>query len=295
MERLIIGCGYLGSRVAARWLAAGDRVSALTRSAENAARLQECGITPYLGDVLQPDSLAQLPAVDTVLWAVGWDRASGKSQHEVYVQGLQNALRHLSGRYSRWVGISSTSVYGQTNGEWVDETSPCEPTQPNGQVCLEAEELVRDTTFMVDATRRVTLRLSGIYGPGRLLSRVAGLRAGEPISGKPDSWLNLIHVDDAAEAVLCVATAVDPSPQYLISDSEPLTRHDYYSLLASLVEAPPPRFADDGSIGGSLSAGTRTAGLNKRCSNALARQELAWNLKYPTYREGLPHAVGAVE
>lgn len=288
MQRLIIGCGYLGWRVARRWVAAGDRVAALTRSAETADKLRAEGVEPYLGDVLQADSLSQLPAVDTVLWAVGWDRSSGRSQQEVYCGGLENGLRQLAGRCSRFVYVSSSSVYGQSAGEWVDEDSPCHPLQPNGQVCLAAEPLVNGLNKKCGTARGIVLRLSGIYGPDRLLSRVETLRSGEPLSGNPDGWLNLIHVDDAAQAVMLAAEIPDPRPVYLVSDDEPLLRRDYYSLLAELVGAPSPQFADNAAQAG----GSRTQGFNKRCRNTLARESLGWTLTYPTFRQGLPQAVG---
>lgn len=290
MRRLIVGCGYLGKRVAARWLAAGDCVSALTRSTENATRFSTSGMVPYVGDVLVPESLSQLPEVDTVLWAVGWDRSSGKSQQDVYVTGLENTLRHLAGRGSQLIYISSTSVYGQSAGEWVDEHSACRPTQPNGEVCLAGEQLVYNFRNE-QQTRATVLRLSGIYGPGRLLSRIASLQSGEPLAGNPEAWLNLIHVDDAAEAVLCCAAAADPHPLYLVSDDEPLSRRTYYSALATLVGAPPPRFEESASPSGRRSGGESLTGLNKRCRNTLAKRALAWQLQFPTYRQGLPQAV----
>lgn len=294
MRRLIIGCGYLGTRVAARWLAAGDSVSALTRSTENAAGLSSRGISPIVGDVMRPETLAALPEVDTVLWAVGWDRTSGVSQGDVYVTGLHHVMQQISRRAERLIYISSTSVYGQSNGEWIDEASVCEPTQPNGQACRDAElSLGEWRPFGIDSPMTTALRLSGIYGPARLLSRVAALKSGEPLAGNPDAWLNLIHVDDAAEAVVLSADRKVPSPLFLISDNEPVVRRAYYSALAELIEAPPPRFADEDSSPAISAGGTRTVGLNKRCRNAYARRLLNWTPKFPTYREGLVHAVGA--
>lgn len=294
MRRLIIGCGYLGTRVAARWLAAGDSVSALTRSAENAAGLRSQGISPVVGDVMRPETLAALPDVDTVLWAVGWDRTSGISQRDVYVNGLQHVMQQISRRAERLIYISSTSVYGQSNGEWIDEASVCEPSQPNGQACRDAElSLGQWRPFGIDSPLTTTLRLSGIYGPARLLSRVAALKSGEPIAGNPDAWLNLIHVDDAAAAVTLSADRKIPCPLCLISDNEPMTRRAYYSALAELVGAPRPRFAEEDPAQGTAGGGTRTVGLNKRCRNAYARRMLNWTPQFPTYREGLVHAVGA--
>jgi nucleoside-diphosphate-sugar epimerase len=292
MRRLIVGCGYLGKRVAARWLAGGDSVFALTRSPENAAGLQAQGISPVLGDVMRPETLAALPEVDTVLWAVGWDRSSGISQRDVYVNGLRNLLHQVTRRASRLIYISSTSVYGQTDGEWIDETSATNPSQPNGQACLEAENSLEPWRPGGGESPVATiLRLSGIYGPGRLLSKAATLRNSEPLAGNPDAWLNLIHVEDAAEAVVTCAAHDIPSPLFLISDNEPVPRRVYYSALAELVGAPPPRFAEDDASQASSTGGTRTVGMNKRCRNTFARRLLQWTPRYPTYREGLAQAV----
>lgn len=294
--RLIIGCGYLGRRVAARWLAAGDSVTALTRSADHAADLKAAGMEAVVGDVLDPHSLMALPEVETVLWAVGWDRSSGPTQREVYVTGLENVLRQITGRCSRLITISSTSVYGQSDGDWVDEATPCEPTQPNGQVCLDAERLLER---WLPGTRNIPaatiLRLSGIYGPNRLLSRVAALKSGEPLAGNPEAWLNLIHVEDASDVVVHIAAASQPHPLYLISDDEPITRRTYYQALAELVAAPVPRFSEEGIERDAtpvVAGGTRTTGFNKRCCNAFAKQTLNWAPRFPTYREGLAQAVG---
>src|SRR5262245_27458277 len=92
LSRLIIGCGYVGRRAARRWVAHGDQVFALTRSESNAAQLRAMGVTPILGDILDAASLQSLPATDMLLYAVGLDRKSGRSQREVYVDGLQTVL-----------------------------------------------------------------------------------------------------------------------------------------------------------------------------------------------------------
>ncbi|MGE0375692.1 MAG: NAD-dependent epimerase/dehydratase family protein, partial [Planctomycetaceae bacterium] len=142
-SRLIIGCGYLGLRVARRWLAQGDAVAALTRSAERAAAFRERGIRPVVGDILSPDRLRDLPPATTVLYAVGYDRTTEASKRTVYVDGLRNVLLSLPKSVERFVYVSSTSVYGQSNGVWVDETSACEPRTDGGQICLDAERLLQ--------------------------------------------------------------------------------------------------------------------------------------------------------
>jgi nucleoside-diphosphate-sugar epimerase len=291
MRKLIVGCGYLGRRVARLWRDAGDDVVALTRSAEHARELTTEGIEPLLGDVTDPATLSALPAAEIVLYAVGFDRHSGKSQREVYVAGLENVLRQIAPRVGRFLYVSSTSVYGQTAGEEIDERSVCLPTQPNGEVCLEAEQVVwryfPKSAEGAGLQAANVLRLSGIYGPGRLLSRVAALQAGEPLTGNPDAYLNLIHVDDAAASVLACETRGRAAETYLVSDDQPIRRREYFELLARLSGAPRPRFAP------SSAEDTGTARLNKRCCNRKLHEELQVRLAYPTIESGLPHALSA--
>ena len=147
LPNLVVGCGYLGLRVARRWLAAGRRVAALTR--RNAERFSRLGLTPYVGDVLDPATLRGLPEAATLLYSVGLDRSSGQPMREVYVDGLGNVLTSLPS-VSRLIYISSTSVYGQTDGGLVDESSPAEPIEESGRVVLEAEQLLRSRAARCD-------------------------------------------------------------------------------------------------------------------------------------------------
>lgn len=284
-RKLIVGCGYLGRRVAQAWLARGDEVVALTRSESHAADFLQCGIDPILGDICN-DSLV-LPESDTVLFAVGYDKSSGRSQRGVAVDGLKRVLRSLAGRVRRFIYISSTSVYGQADGEWIDESTECQPVQPGGQICLEAESIVQATYRASDKSQAhaVILRLSGIYGPGRLLSRIESLRAGETIAGRGDAWLNLIHVDDAVAAILASEQQSQPGQVFLVTDDQPIRREEYYGLLAQLAGASPPVFEANIPHRGSN-------GLNKRCSNRRMRTELGVVLRYPTINAGLIHALG---
>ena len=284
MNRLIIGCGYLGRRVASHWLEAGDTVHALTRSSENARQLLRLGVIPVIGDVTSPESLAQLPACDTVLHAVGFDRNAGPSKREVYVDGLQNVLDRTAGRRGRFLHVSSTSVYGQQSGEVVDEESACEPAHEGGQICADAEQAVLQQLAGSTDSDTTVLRLAGIYGPNRLLSRIQAIRSGLSLPGPADAWLNLIHVDDAVQAVLAAGNADVLRTVYLVSDSQPVRRGDYYTRLAELLDANPPQF-DDAAVA------RHTRGLGKRCNNTRLREELCVTLQYPSIDEGLPHAI----
>jgi len=272
---LIIGCGYLGQRVAALWHQAGHTVQALTRSEPRAEEFRRQGWQPILGDLTQPGSLPRFAEIDTLLLAVGLDRRAGHSQREVYVRGLANLIDACDHPPRRIISVSSTSVYGQEQGEWVDEDSVTEPQAENGQVCLEAERLLHERW-----PHAQIVRSAGIYGPGRLIARVEQLRNGAPLAGRPDAWLNLIHVDDLATAVLAVVDRAPPGSTWLAVDNRPLTRQEFYLALTRRVGAPDPRFLE----GDSAVAG----GLNKRCSNRRLREELSWRLRYPTIEEGLP-------
>jgi nucleoside-diphosphate-sugar epimerase len=263
---LVVGCGYLGRRVAARWLAAGRRVAALTRG--NAAGLAESGVEPITGDVLDPPSLSKLPAAATVLYAVGLDRSAGRSMREVYVAGLGHVLDTLP-PCGRFVYVSSTSVYGQNDGVWVDENSPTEPTEENGKIVLDAERLLRSKL-----PGAIILRFAGIYGPGRYRKQ---LLSGEPFAGDADRWVSLIHVDDGTEAVLAAEARGEPGQTYNICDDEPVTRRAFYTHLAELLHAPPARFDHRPEPGSP----------NRRVSNARAKAALGWRPRFPSYREGL--------
>lgn len=289
MRRLVVGCGYIGLRVASAWRDRGDEVFALTRSEIRAVDLRAQGITPVLGDVTDRTTLGGLPECDTLLYAVGLDRTSGMSQHEVYVDGLRNVLDSIRGRARRMVYVSSTSVYGQDAGEWVDESSPCEPHNDSGRNCFEAEQLVWNLFLSSDAVSDSApsganvLRLAGIYGPGRLIARAKSLQAGEPVSGNPEAWLNLIHGDDATTAILRCVDQDLSGETVLVCDDRPMPRRDYYEAVARLVGAPVPQFTEAPAASG--------AGLNKRCCNRKLREQLQVPLAYPTIEEGLPQAL----
>ena len=275
---LIIGCGYLGRVVAERWLAAGHRVAALTRG--RADELQSLGVEPIVGDVTEAATL-HLPPVTTVLYAVGLDRSAGRPMRDVYVGGLTNVLAALP-RPAHVLYVSSTSVYGQTDGSLVDESSPTEPMEENGQIVLECERLLRETL-----PSAIVLRFAGIYGPGRVIRRTA-IEAGEPLASDPDHWLNLIHVADGARAVAAAADRGAPGATYNVADDTPVRRGDFYTAMAELLAAPPARFVPP-PPGAAAPPHERA---NRRVSNRRLRAELGIELLYPDYRAGLRQAVG---
>lgn len=270
--KLVVGCGYLGLRVARLWRHAGDRVYAVTRSAERARSLAAEGLDPIIGDVTAPAALPDLPAIDTLFWAVGFDRASGASYRDVHVAGLGRVLDAIPGA-PRVVFASSTGVWGTEDGSVVDETTPAHPTREAGRVLLEAEEMLRART----GDRGTALRFAGLYGPDRL-PRLEDLKAGRPIAADPDSWLNLVHVDDAARIVVAVAAAPHARRLYVVSDGHPVRRRDWYAHLATRTGSPPPTFD---------TAAERTRGADKRVDPSLLFRDIPLTLAYPDSFRGI--------
>jgi nucleoside-diphosphate-sugar epimerase len=210
------------------------------------------------------------------LYSVGFDRGAGRSMRAVYVNGLDNVLAALPAP-GQFLYVSSTGVYGQCHGEEVDETAATEPAEESGRVVLEAEGVLRRRL-----PAAVVLRFAGIYGPERL-PRAQALRAGEPLVGDPEKWLNLIHVEDGAAAVLAADGRGRPGAVYNVADDRPVRRREFYGLLARLLGAPEPRFVPP-APDAPLPAHERA---DRRVGNRRLRQDLAVELRYPTYREGL--------
>ena len=279
---LIFGCGYLGRRVAERWLHAGVQVHVVTRSEANAAVFRAAGYKAMVADVTRPHTLGNLPTVDTVLFAVGYDRSGDKSIEEVYVDGMQNVLTALPRAIARLIYISSTGVYGDASGDWVDEQTPTDPQRPGGKASLAAENLIRDSWF---ADRGVLLRLAGIYGPHRVPYRQQ-LEQGEPLEATENGYLNLIHVDDAAKVVVELSDlrhAIEGPLTYCVSDGNPVVRGEYYREVARQLGTPEPRFVAPPPN----SPRAARAAADKRVSNSLLLSDLQLTLAYATYREGL--------
>ena len=279
MAKLIVGCGYLGSRVARRWLAAGETVYAVTRSTEHAGVLAQGGLRPIVADVTRPESLGRLPATETVLYAVAYDPLSRATRDEVYAGGLGVVLGALPATTARVLLTSSTGVYGQAAGDWVDENSPCRPTRDAGRAMLAAEAVLQNSRF---ADRSIILRLAGLYGPGRI-PRVADLLAGRPMAITAQGYLNLIHVDDAARLIVAAESRATPPRIYVVADGQPVRRRDFYQHLAAIVGLPPVTFTDP--LPGDRSA--LRGGSDKRVRSVKIFEELAVPLAYPSYREGL--------
>lgn len=294
--RIIFGIGYLGSRVAKLWHAAGEHSIAFTRRDDPTDAMIEARTFTGQADVTKPETLkwlAQAPAlggepVESLLYAVGYDRTAGPDIHSVYAEGLRNVLAALPASVTRAIYISTTGVYGTAGGGWVDEQTPTDPQRDGGKASLAAEQILAAHPI---GRRSAILRLAGIYGPGRV-PYLDKLRAGEPTAAPSEGWLNLIHVDDAARIVVAVDRWLadrgesDGPHVFCVSDGSPVVRGNYYAEAARLIGAPPPRFTAPAVD----SPAAARAGADRRVGNAKLRELMSAAgiaFEFPSYREGL--------
>lgn len=270
---LIVGCGDVGGRLAKQLLASGWPVSGLRRSV---GQLPE-GVTAIAADLNDSRCPADWPvdAPDYLVYSVAASQHDEAGYQAAYVEGLRNVLSWLVERNQkprRLLFVSSSSVYAQKDGEWIDETAAVEPEGYSGKVMLEAEQLA-----LASGIPATIVRLTGIYGPGRewLLSQV---RQGYRVTEEPPLYGNRIHAEDAAGLLAFL----------LKSDQQGKAVDDCY---IGVDDAPAPLFEVVawlreymGVSQWSEQERVRRTG-SKRCSNARARA-LGWAPQYPSYKEG---------
>lgn len=278
---LIVGFGYLGQYVAAEFRKANADVKLLgtIRRPERRQALESLGVEPIVYDVLTGDPKS-LPQVDVVVYCVGFDRTAGIPIRRVYVEGAERTVSNMP-KPGKLIYISSTGVFGDPKGAWVDESTPTEPVDDSGKACLAAEHCLIE----ISKKRRfelVVLRLAGIYGPGRLMN-AESLRAGKPIAANPDAHVNLIHVEDAAQVVRLAAEKAIDGSLYLVSDGNPVLRRDFYQSLARELKAPLPKFDP-------VSA-TRQRG-DRRIANDKLLKELQPMFQYPIFQVAISASLG---
>ena len=270
---LIAGCGDIGSRLATQLLNKGWQVYGLRRSIE---RLP-AGVTGIAGDLFSEQCPAQWPTgqIDYVVYSAAATDHDEAGYQAAYVDGLTHTLAWLkqNGQQpKRLLFVSSSGVYGQKNGEWVDEMSLAQASSYSGRIMLEAERVALKSGIPAS-----TVRLTGIYGPGRewMLGQV---RKGYRVAVDPPLYGNRIHADDAAGLL---AFLLDADLQgktlddcYIGVDNDPAPLAEVVGWLRERLGV--TTWAEEASV--------RRAG-SKRCSNARAKA-LGWEPRYPSYREG---------
>lgn len=266
---LLAGCGAIGQQLGQQLITAGHEVFGLRRSAVNMP------FTMIQGDLSQPLPTTLLPHdLDYVIYTATPSERSDAGYQAAYPSGCANVLQALQKQtLKRFIFVSSTAVYQQDDGSWVDESSPTQPQRYNGIRVLEAEQLL--TKANVAST---CVRFGGIYGRGRnwLLSRV---KEGAQVQTQPPKYTNRIHQDDC---VGVLAFLIEQSERnatlddvYVAVDDDPACEETLCNWLAEQLHAPKPL----------IKPAAPGAGQNKRCRNQRLKQA-GYPFIYPTFREG---------
>ncbi|MDY7536192.1 NAD-dependent epimerase/dehydratase family protein [Pseudomonas sp. Bout1] len=276
---VIAGCGDVGSRLATQLLAQGWEVHGLRR---DISRLPE-GVIGIAGDLFNEDCPDTWPVggVDYLVYCAAATDHDEAGYRAAYVQGLQHVLEWLNDygqEPKHLLFVSSSSVYGQQNGEWVDESSETQAGGYSGQVMLEAEQVALNSGIPASV-----VRLTGIYGPGRerLSTQV---REGYRVAIEPPLYGNRIHADDAAGLLAFLLLHAEKGGAldkcYIGVDDAPAPLAEVVDWLREYLGV--TEWAADASV--------RRAG-SKRCSNARAKA-LGWVPTYPSYRDGYAAILG---
>jgi nucleoside-diphosphate-sugar epimerase len=265
---LIVGCGGIGSGLALQLSAQGHRVTGLKRRPPPG----QSSFAYVAADITRAETLQAVgTGFDQVFFIVSADGRSEQSYRDVYQTGLDNVLARFAGR--PMIFVSSTSVYGQCRGEWVDEMSEAEPEPFNGRWLRQAE-----TRVLSANSENTVVRFSGIYGPGRdyLLKKAA---AAPLIQRTPPYYTNRIHQQDCIGVLSFLlarrlaGAALDSC--YLASDDDPAPLWEVVSWLAERMHCPPP----------AAQAVAGEAPMNKRCRNARLKA-LGYRFLFPSYKDG---------
>jgi nucleoside-diphosphate-sugar epimerase len=298
---LLLGCGYIGTALAQAALGGGEAVSALTRSEERAAGLRALGLQPVVaGDIASHAWHKQLnPANEAIVLSVAPSARGAEGYRHSFVEGAKSITHWLgqsaaSGRAParELVFTSSTSVYPQTAGEWVDEGAQVDSAAlgPAGAILREAEALL--LALPPTLVKRVwVLRLAGLYGPGRhhLLDAVRE-KGGAIFPGDGGQWLNLLHRDDAVGALRgCLGASADiQGGIFNVADDEPVYKRELVFWLAQQLGRNPAeiQFAPSVSSRSSHRQNAFCKTPHRRVANAKIKTALHWHPQFPSYREG---------
>jgi len=276
---LIVGCGYVGTPLGQRLAEQGHEVFGLRREVSGLPP----EIHPIAGDVTVLDGFRRLPAdMEFIFYMAAAKVRDRDTYRNVYLDGLGRLLQVLGDEGQspqRIFFTSSTSVYGQSRGEWVDEASPTHPPSFPGTIMVTTESVLQASRFP-----STVVRLGGIYGPGRM-GFVAGLREGRRFPQPPcPYYTNRIHRDDAAGALAHLLSLESPAPTYLGVDGDPADRAEVLEWVADRLAVK--------VLTESVEESAR--GLGHRCRNDRLCQS-GYRFQHPTFREGYGALIDAGE
>jgi nucleoside-diphosphate-sugar epimerase len=268
---LIVGCGFVGEAAADLFHARGWEVTAWTGSGESARQL--AGAKPYAvaaQDITDAEDLKRagerLGTFDALADCVSSKGGGAEQYRKIYLEGARNLLAAV--QTGRFLFTGSTSVYVQTDGAWVDETSPAQPERETGRLLRETEDLVL-------AHGGSVARLAGLYGPGRSVLLRKFLDGEAVLEGDGSRWMNFCHRDDAAAALFTLAEAAHPPGLCNAADDHPMTQLECYRSLSELFGRPLPP-------SGPIDLGRKRGWTSKRVRNALLRSA-GWQPKFPSF------------
>jgi nucleoside-diphosphate-sugar epimerase len=274
-EVLIIGCGFLGEAAAELFSAQGRNVLGLVRNPQSLETLVGKSFESASCDVTDPESVERfaprLKGVPLAIYSVSSGRGGAESYASVFRDGFHRVLSHWMPR--RILFVSSTSVYAQSDGSWVTENSPTIPDRETGMILLEAERICMNHGGIV-------ARLSGLYGPGRSVLLRKFLAGESVLEDGGARWINQIHRDDAASALVRLGDPFMPSGLYNVTDNSPTTQKEVYGWMSEFFHRPlPPE--------GPADLHRKRGWTSKRVSNNKLCQT-GWTPSFPSFRDALP-------
>ena len=270
---LIIGCGTIGTQLAHDLSTKGHQVTGLKRHPPETV---SGNVDYFKADITAPGDLLDLPTdFDTLYFILSPDGRNEESYRAIYESGLNNLLNtfSLAGANPHWIFVSSTSVYGQSQGEWVDEDSIAQPANATSQLIRQAEQKLMDLN-----PDNIIVRFSGIYGPGReYLLRMS--KQAPAIQQHPPYYTNRIHEQDCIGVLAFLlerrlaGAALEQC--YLASDDDPAPMWEVISWLAEQMNCQPP----------AVKRVDNHSDMNKRCNNQRLKA-LGYQFRYPSYKDG---------
>ncbi len=282
---LIVGCGYTGLRLGRRLAELGLAPAGTTRSPERGELLEASGIRPLVGDLGERDMLLQIDRLGPGVVFYFVPPVTGGADPLLGVLRA-TARAPLEG----FIYASSTSVYGDRNGDWVDETTMPEPEGEGPEARLAAERTVFAAGWEHQTPTRIC-RITGIYGPGRTLKSVLERREYVLIRGR-DTWVNRIHVEDLVSGLIAAWRRGGDSRVYNLGDGQPHRASDFAFRAADLHGLPRPVWIEEEEARERFGEDRLRRKLgSKRVRSARLTDELGVELRYPSFRVGLPAAI----
>lgn len=270
MKILLAGCGKIGLALAEKLKQQHDFVG-LKRSEV------DIDFPIFTADLADAKTLTDLPSdFDIIIYTATPDSHDEAGYRHAMYTGIKNLLARFSGKSPTFIFISSTGVYGQDNGEWVDEGSPTEPSRFSGKVLVESEQLLLNSEI-----NSLILRLSGIYSDKRLalFNRVLqGVSTGKDFP----SWSNRVHFDDVIACLTFMLNKIKQGEHleqiYNVTDCQPVSHWDVYNYIANACHSPLP----------TDSKTTKASGKKVTNKKLLA---LGYQFIHPDYKSGYQQAI----